>query len=169
MKNRYLLGMITVAVVALVGQTAFAKLPSWDTVNDKPARFKLLKPFNSEAVLDVETGLVWELTPGTAPVTWQTANAACILRVVDNRMGWRLPTIQELTSLVDPSVSDPSLPVNHPFQGVTGSYWSATSSGVTDAWAVSFNNGIPVPLAKSGTVPSTWCVRGQTGSGVDSQ
>jgi hypothetical protein len=67
MKNRYLLGMITVAVVALIGQTAFAKLPSWDVVNNKPARFKVLNPFNNEALLDVETGLVWEVTPGTAP------------------------------------------------------------------------------------------------------
>jgi len=170
MKNRYLLGIITVAVVALIGQSAFAKLPSWDTVNNNKGRFTVLNAFDKAAVLDKETGLVWELDPGApATLTWDLANTACIAKRINNRMGWRLPTIQELTSLVDENTAAPALPPNNPFLNISGAYWSATSNGATGAWTVGMNNGIPVTVAKSTAGPSAWCVRGQTSSGSDAQ
>jgi hypothetical protein len=171
MTKRYLVGMISVEVVALAGQTAFAKLPSWDTVNNAKGRFTILNAFNKEAVLDKETGLVWELSPSATQGDWFAANAACIAKVINNRMGWRVPTIQELTSLVDPSATNPSLPANHPFQNVGGGYWAATTNAAddTDAWGVNFTAGTATILAKSTATRAVWCVRGEAGSGVDAQ
>jgi hypothetical protein len=169
MKNRFLLGMIIVAVVALIAQTAFAKLPSWDTVNTKKSRFKVLKQFNQAAVLDVETGLVWEQSPSATQGDWFAANNACNTKVVSDRLGWRLPTIQELTSLIDPNTTNPSLQADHPFSNVAGPYWAATTLASDDAqaWRVNFTTGNVGLNTKATATLSAWCVRGA--SGVDAQ
>ena len=173
MTKRYILGIITVAVVALIGQSAFAKLPSWDTVNNSKGRFKVLNQFNKEAVLDVETGLVWELDPSApAALDWDQANTAGILRVINNRAGWRLPTIQELTSLVDTNTTAPALPPAHPFVEIAGAYWSATTRfgfGQDTAWTVGMNNGLPAQVSVDQAGPSAWCVRGPSSGGSDTQ
>jgi hypothetical protein len=94
---------------------------------DSP-RFQVLKQFNDEAVLDRETGLVWERRPTTERLAWPTARLVCAQKGVGGRGGWRLPAFYELTSLVDPSVrSTPQLPVGHPFLDVQAvPYWTDT-------------------------------------------
>jgi hypothetical protein len=78
-----------------------AKPPSWDTVKPTAsARFKVLSAFNNEAVLDKETGLVWETQPSATTRTWTTAMQVCMGKTVGGRMGWRSPSVEELTSLV---------------------------------------------------------------------
>src|SRR6266550_2584722 len=101
------------------------------------------------AVLDRETGLVWEQSPSTVTFSWFDARLHCNQLTVGNRLGWRLPTIQELASLIDPTVPSPGpvLSAGHPFSNVQTSsyYWSATTVAYinpsTSAWAVNFDNG----------------------------
>jgi hypothetical protein len=134
----------------------------------------VLASFNNAAVFDQETGLVWEQSPDTTQQRWEVAQFNCTATKVGNRRGWRLPTIQELASLVDPTVPgfpDVSLPPGHPFSNVqSANYWSATSTSwvqdVTEAWLVTFSGGYVFPLRK-GQARFVWCVRG--GQGVDPQ
>jgi hypothetical protein len=143
--------------------------PPWDHQINGPARFRVLSDFNGEAVLDRETGLVWEQSPSTTTRTWFAAHSHCNVETVGNRRGWRLPTIQELASLVDPSQSEPALPSRHPFSNVQPSFtWSATTnaSNTNNAWFVQFVNGGLGNAAKTFTF-FVWCVRG--GQGVDPQ
>ena len=77
--------------------TAFGQ-DAWDHTNSP--RFQLLASFANRAVLDRETDLVWESTPSSAAFTWFNAQERCNRLVVGNRMGWRVPTIQELTSIL---------------------------------------------------------------------
>jgi hypothetical protein len=86
-------------------------------------------------------------------------------------MGWRLPGLQELASLVDPSVPSPgpTLPSGHPFQNLqSGGYWSATTHAEFSELArvLSFYDGSVVNGDKSG-LGYAWCVRG--GQGLDAQ
>jgi hypothetical protein len=69
---------------------------NWDKKLPNDARFTILADFNNQAVRDNETGLAWEPSPDTSPRTWYDAVRACWLREVGGRMGWHLPTIEEL-------------------------------------------------------------------------
>jgi Protein of unknown function (DUF1566) len=141
--------------------------PSWDQTLPASTRFVVLSNFSNAAVLDRETGLVWEQSPSTTTLTWESAQVACLTKNVGGRRGWKLPSIQELASLVDPTASSPELPAGHPFTNVQSSdYWSATTSANSDtAWVVFFNDGFVGGDHKSITV-YVWCVRGGPGGDV---
>jgi len=183
MKHRLLgtLGVIVLVMVAFGAIPAEAATaagpyyatPSWDQTLPANTRFIVLTNMNSEAVLDRETGLVWEKSP-TAPPTvpntfnWEDGQIHCNRLTVGNRLGWRLPTVQELASLVDPTQANPALPTGHPFIVRSASYWSATTyaGNASVAWFVAFDLGLVVGIDKS-NVNYVWCVRG--GQGVDPQ
>ena len=136
---------------------------SWGKKIPGATRFKLVL---DAAALDRETGLVWDNSPDTTQRDWFKACAHCYQRQVGGRKGWRLPTIEELASLVDTSVSGaPTLPTDHPFTNVqSGLYWSSTTiAGSTSlAWTVYFSNGDVYATDKS-TDYYVWCVRGGYG------
>jgi hypothetical protein len=87
-------------------------------------------------VLDKETGLVWLKSPDTVKRTWDDAMFQCTALTAGGRRGWRLPTVEELTSLEDMDVSTlTKLPAGHPFQNVQCCYWTSnTCSNSTQAW-----------------------------------
>jgi hypothetical protein len=146
--------------------------PSWDQTLPSSTRFIVLSNFNGEAVLDRETGLVWERSPVSAlGIGWFDAVSACESLIVVNRLGWRLPSVQELASLVDPTQSNPALPPGNPFAGIAsvfGSvFWTTTTveTDATAAKAVDFSVGsitqmtkVVLPLPRSGA--RFFCVRG---------
>ena len=155
---------------------AFAEYPTWDKKIGR-GRFVVLSPFNNEAVLDKETGLVWERSPGEEELIWIGANSRCIQLSKGDRFAWRLPTIQELSSLLDPTQAEPALPSGHPFQnvqfGAPDFYWSATFTSTLPvgnfAWGLSFGPGrVDGIFTRSALTIGlfSWCVRGGQGSEV---
>ena len=143
-----------------------SELPySWDKQLPSASRFAVLSSFGDAAVRDNETGLVWEKTPEATEMSWTDARTACADKDVGGRKGWRLPSIMELASLVDPSkTTGPTLPLGHPFTNVQiDVYWSATMSGDNpkSAWLVFFDTGKVLPAFKTITFHA-WCVRGGT-------
>ncbi len=139
---------------------------AWDKeINKATKRFKLV--LDGAAVLDNETGLVWEKSPDTTTRDWYDAAYYAYNKNVGGRGGWRLPTVEELRTLVDPTRSNPALPSGHPFTNVqSGYYWSSTPNvaSTSNAWFVGFSNGVVYGGGKilNGCV---WCVRG--GHGYD--
>lgn len=128
---------------------------------------------NGAAVLDKETGLVWEQSPSTRTFSWDFAQSHCNRLTTGGHLGWRLPAIQELTSLVDQTQSSPALPSGHPFLNVQSYpesvYWSATTvvGSTSIAWYVRFfGHGGVGTVADDYNKGFVWCVRGH---GVDSQ
>lgn len=175
------LGALAATMGALLANPAAAQLsttangpyysmPAWSqklTTN----RFVILANWNNEAVLDRETGLVWERAPRALAFSYLQIHLICNDRATGGRKGWRVPTVQELASLVDPVVTSPgpALPPGHPFVDVQSvSYWSASTRALfTDnSWAVSFEDGQAGSRAESNSFP-VWCVRG--GPSVDAQ
>ena len=132
-----------------------AAAPPWSQKLPTSDRFELVLPVieivngkkqtTYPAVLDKETGLVWERTGSSGTMGWYAAISYCYRRTTGGRKGWRLPTMEELLSLVDPSKENPALPDGHPFLGdhLSSYYWSSsTNAGNTSsAWFVNFYDG----------------------------
>jgi hypothetical protein len=123
--------------------------------------------FQNLGALDRETGLVWERDPSGALLFWTAAVNECATRSILDRMGWRLPTLDELTSLVDTSQTAPTLPNGHPFNVAGGFFWTSTSSPSDNAAAyqVAFSGEggvliVPKFSAIPGDAALAWCVRG---------
>jgi hypothetical protein len=161
------LGVIMLAGAPSLAQAAtsngpYYAEPAWDQKLAPATRFIVLTDWNSEAVLDRETGLVWEQAPETAPAVWSFARVVCSRKTVGGRFGWRLPSVYELASLMDPTQSNPALPLGHPFTNVQSEYWSATTSAVdpTRAWHVSLFLGNVGSLGFKVNEGQVWCVRG---------
>jgi Protein of unknown function (DUF1566) len=136
----------------------------WDQVLPAEQRFVILPAFNSDAVLDKETGLVWEKSPQTTAVSSANVRLTCANKAVGGRKGWRLPSLPELASLVDPSVASPgpTLSSGHPFLNVQSTnYWSTSAHAENPAlmWGVGFGNGGVLGLSKAFD-QRAWCVRG---------
>jgi hypothetical protein len=150
-------------------------LPADDTGDPcNSSRFKCVLSGN-KAVLDRETGLVWERSPVSATSNWYEAvNLCAFLNNGTGRLGWRLPSYQELNSLVDLSApSAPILPPGHPFQNVAvAGYWSATDNISTSSTTgdqaryVNFFLGAVFPTSKNADL-HRWCVRGGSGRAMN--
>jgi hypothetical protein len=144
--------------------------PSWDQTLPAAQRFIVLSNMNSEAVLDRETGLVWQRTPEVVTKSRNYFNAidACLETSTGGRKGWRLPAPEELMSLVDPTQgSNPSLPFGHPFLQVfpPGQYWTIGTISPTHGGGFNFNFGQPggafIGFAdQDAFLSGVWCTRG---------
>jgi len=189
------LTMITAVMIATLAVTAgpvsavesigpYYATPAWDQklpcpTTDNCPRFIVLSNWTDPgftegvAVLDRETGLVWQRSPNKlSKFPWEDASISCVATTIGGRLGWRLATIQELASLVEPffPFPSPSLPPGHPFLDVQRDlpYWSATTQiGFPGtAYTVGFDLGNVSGSLKSVAL-HFWCVRG--GHGVDPQ
>jgi hypothetical protein len=181
---------IVALAIGLVTGSAFAQTtangpyyatPSWDQTLPVSTRFIVLANMNGEAVLDRETGLVWEKTPSPAALIISGAWKQCVQAATGGRMGWRLPKSDEFYTLLDPTQRQTfgipgrpaALPVGHPFVGTGGNpnFWTI------DQDAPPFNNngnliyvaadlGIIQTVGSSGANARSWCVRGPGGATI---
>lgn len=137
---------------------------NWDENRTGAARFTVLGAFGNAAVRDNNTGLVWEQSPDLTTRTWVEATTYCVNKTVGGTKGWRLPSVVELASMIDPSLIAPFVPANV-FNGVqSASYWSATTFAVgtppDSSWLLDFSLGIaPTPILRANPL-LVWCVRG---------
>jgi hypothetical protein len=108
-------------------------------------------------VTDMNTSLRWQkcsrgqnddatCTGAATTATWQTALQYCdtlTLGSFANASNWRLPNANELLSLVDQSVTNPSIVSSNFPATVSNSYWSSSTaiSLLNRAWLVQFTTG----------------------------
>jgi Protein of unknown function (DUF1566) len=175
-KNWLFMCAAIASLVLLAGQAVAQQAPNplapqWSQKLPAAQRFELV--LDGEAVLDRETGLVWQrLVWGAPPYwTWDGARTQCNVSLIGGRLGWHLPTVEQLMSLIDVSraADEIKLPKGHPFLNVqTGEndwYWTATPwPGVAGyAIAVNFQRVYPDNFNGVGIYQQElhlWCVRG---------
>ncbi len=158
------LALVTAPAQAVTSTGPYYAAPSWDRTLPAATRFLVLSNFEGAAVLDRNTGLVWEKSPDTTLTLWSNARYRCMNKVVGGQKGFRLPSFVELSSLVDPSVPfpGPALQPGHPFLNIQSTwYWAATTNFdfPTMAFGLYLRDGslgIQQKIMEFGV----WCVRG---------
>jgi hypothetical protein len=144
-----------------------------------PERFDLV--MGGDAVLDHETGLVWQRQPFfSVQEKWLLAVRDCLFAEIGGRKGWRLPRAEELATLVDMSQPAPRLPSGHPFLNLAPNYtyWTQTTAPWEEADGTPDLGKVFIVEFTGGSIYSedreidplivwmnVWCVRG--GAGYD--
>jgi hypothetical protein len=170
--------IVFVPALAAAQEGPYYPLPSWDQTLRASKRFVLVMPIEGhglQAVLDRETGLVWQRVP-TEPraFEWQLARRLCRTENTGGRQGWRLPSVEELSSLLDlvPASTAPGLPSGHPFDLRDSSpvFWSASVDDLDaiHAYGVTFVGEDATTVPGVRVFPKdyhlrAWCVRGGQG------
>jgi hypothetical protein len=81
-------------------------------------------------VTDNKTGLMWAPTDNGAPINWMDALSYCREYRGGGHTDWRMPTLDELSSLYDPQTgSMHGYPVSEPIQITAASCWASETRG----------------------------------------
>jgi hypothetical protein len=90
-------------------------------------------------VTDISTGLMWQQATAPGRYTWDQALAYCESLAFGGYADWRLPSFNDLYSLVDYSTHLPVIDTNY-FPDTEGWYWSS-GTGEDCAMYLDFTNG----------------------------
>lgn len=149
---RHIVALVAVATVAFaagLSLRARAKAPS--------GRYTLL----TGAVLDTKTGLVWEAV-ATGVDAGEAKTHCAGLAATLGGTGWRIPTIKELESLIDETVTtgaafDPIF-----VDRTEGWFESSTPSATapsTDGWYMAADSGLTHIFTRTSLSSTVRCVR----------
>jgi hypothetical protein len=154
---------IAISIISLSGCSAGFSAGRQDA--SETGRFQIV--LDGDAVLDRETGLVWEKAPSRDIASWRQSREYCSEQVIGGRKGWRLPTFEELATLQDPARTNPALPPDQPFENIDGSgarrYWTNTDFAGDSALTVGMYSGGTLPATSKRERHYAWCVRSGDG------
>jgi hypothetical protein len=154
-RMRHLGGVGTLAALLAVSFVCHAGAPA--------GRFTA----SSGTVHDTKTGLTWQQAVPAGTYTWGSASTSGTAQnycasLTLNAVSWRLPTMKELTTIVDYSVASPGPAIDTTaFPSTpTGGFWSSTPQAASsNAWAVYFNGANGAPISNTSAALSVRCVR----------
>ncbi|MCF8062180.1 MAG: DUF1566 domain-containing protein [Deltaproteobacteria bacterium] len=98
-------------------------------------------------ICDDATGLMWAQEGSGHPMSWNEAGAYIAernRRRIGGHGDWRLPTLEELLSLMERSWGDGGLYISDLFDATPRSCWSGDTRGAAKAWKVNFHLGYAV-------------------------
>ena len=116
---------------------------------------------NGATATDVGTGLTWQRQDDGLVKSWQSAIGDCEGLTLDGFGDWRLPTVNELQSLVDYGTDNPAIDATI-FPGMQPDiYWSSTvvANDTSAAWYIWFVNGYVFHYSQTNAFAAR-CVRG---------
>ena len=136
-------------LMPLVFNLRLEKLPKKNKKNSSQAKNFVKK---QNIVFDKARVLLWQDNRAVIKVTksWQEAQEYCTKLTVENHTQWRLPTEEELVSIVD--YNKHTLAIMPAFKYIVSQdYWSATSDNknTKKAKSIYFGNGCPDTALKS--------------------
>ena len=108
-----------------------------------------LKDNGNGTITDETTKLMWQKSDDGIPRTWLNANSYCNELNLGGYDDWRLPTLDELKTIVDKNFIPPS--INPIFNCKKTLYWSSSSyeNNTNYAWAIHFYYGFAYWRLKS--------------------
>lgn len=128
-------------------------------VQEAKLHFKIVTNGTAQTVADSLTGLEWVQAPhslsgNSEGMTWSSGDDFCANLAYAGHSDWRLPSANELESLVKKL----ALPVGHPFAGVQDSYyWAGAENGYATSVDMSCGR---VSYSPNACLYYVWPVRG---------
>lgn len=119
------------ALAALSGTAAHADAP--------PDRYAINS--TQGLVTDLRTGLVWQQMPSAMQYTWSAATTYCRNLNVAGMTGFRIPTLKELMTLVDPTRVRPAIDAKAFPNTALAWFWTAANRASVGVASVSFETG----------------------------
>ncbi|QSZ42045.1 DUF1566 domain-containing protein [Sulfurimonas aquatica] len=97
-----------------------------------------------DVVLDTSTSLLWQDAPDNADlsITYYEAEEYCAKLKIDQYQNFRIPTLNELQSLVDYTKYKPAIISGFNYTE-DGTYWTTTpfADDSSETWTISFSKG----------------------------
>jgi hypothetical protein len=111
--------------------------PSWPL--DPSGRLVIL---NEETVKDTLTKLEWQRSDDGTARSKEEAIQYCKDLDLGDKKDWRMPSIEELKTIIDATRFDPAIPTEA-FDAVSTWYWSSTANAayIASTWRVNFYDG----------------------------
>lgn len=109
---------------------------------------KLTNRFSADTskgiVVDHMTGLIWAAETSPNELNWEEAKRYCANLEIGGYTDWRLPTIDELRTIVDKSRGNPAINTDFFPDTKSSSYWSSTTNAndTNRAWYIYFRDGL---------------------------
>ena len=99
---------------------------------------------NADCIADQATGLIWQQAGSEYPIDWDRAQA--YIRQINAQAfggytGWRLPTVNELLSLLNPPPPEEDFCFASPFSSVQKWIWSGDTRSARASWLVNLEMG----------------------------
>jgi len=160
-KRKWLKLLLAVSYAMLVCTSVAFAGPVPDTgVSSEPAcNPHSYTDLGNGIIKDNVTGLMWQKDIAPGNYTLDEAGVYCKNLTLGGYTDWYVPTVRELTSLVDSSIPQPGPTINAAYfpNTVASGYWSSTTnaSNTSDAWLVGFDFGVVRSHSKS----THYCVR----------
>lgn len=112
---------------------------------------------NGDVVIDQKTGLMWDRIGSEEEMNYQNAKEYAESLNLAGFDDWRLPTIEELFSIVDYTVDNPA--ISSIFNCQSDLYWSSATytPDTGNAWYVNFDNGFVNSSTKLNTFYARCC------------
>lgn len=104
---------------------------------------------DNETVTDHKFGLVWQRADDEEHRNWTSAKQYCSDLVLGGKSNWRLPSVDELPTIVDHSRVNPA--IDPAFQCRSVYYWTGSTyvNNPAHAWYVNFFDGTKYAISKT--------------------
>ncbi|MBN2108610.1 MAG: DUF1566 domain-containing protein [Deltaproteobacteria bacterium] len=145
-RKRLNLSALAVVCMLLCGYNALAgPVPDTGDPSERTCNPHSYTDLGNGIIKDNVTGLMWQKATAPGTYTWQQAVDYCNNLSLGGYTDWYLPTIMELSTLVDSSISSPGPTINTNYfpDTVVSDYWSSTvfAGSTSNAWIVYFYYG----------------------------
>lgn len=145
--KKVVFALLCIVVCALCSSTAKAWLvPDTGDPNERNCNTHSYTDLGSGIIKDHVTGLMWQKATAPGTYTWQQAVDYCNNLSLGGHTDWHLPTVKEISTLVDVSIKFPGPLINSTYFPNTeqSDYWSSTTFSDTpdSAYFMDFENGI---------------------------
>ena len=118
-----------------------------------PNNYEIQERNGSYVVIDYATGLMWQQTGSVTYMTWDEAQ-----EYISNELNktnyagcslWRLPTLEELASLLEPTEGKGGMFIDSVFESNSGYWTSDRVKGSEHMWYISFSHSLVYTTEKA--------------------